>query len=450
MTCGQRVRAVHAESDACSARGRRRAGTCAGRRRHKRKDAAARPCRVGVRVPAGAVVHVREGGEGPRVRHRVGAVQHSDGARGDQRGSGERSGRHEAAARLFEQLEARGQRGERGDTDLTVAGEAEKLARVAEGMGDIEHEALAVAGAAARTSVRLTDFVKLFATFSGSVNGGGKTCIGKATGSNQDAATANGPADYIYASLGCDVSPQDMATMKAHIIQHGTAPAQVGTRTIKGATLSDQVQQPASIALETGVDTAATGRMPTRNAQGTQKCRHRRRHRGRNNGGAARKVDWAGLIEMTPSSTSTNSGTNADAATTMEWKNDALAALGTIATRYAKVRQQAIDATKACEATKRCKEPSTGQERHGARKQAPGPTDTGTHRKTGGTGKGENEAQTCANSGEVFDAQRGRCVVAAETHSGKAKQHRTRKEKARRRKEWAQRGRAWPRPWLWQ
>ncbi|KAH8615059.1 hypothetical protein ERJ75_000624600 [Trypanosoma vivax] len=34
--------------------------------------------------------------------------------------------------------------------NLTVAGEAEKLARVAEGMGDIEHEALAVAGAAAR------------------------------------------------------------------------------------------------------------------------------------------------------------------------------------------------------------------------------------------------------------------------------------------------------------
>ncbi|KAH8614364.1 hypothetical protein ERJ75_000695500 [Trypanosoma vivax] len=67
--------------------------------------------------------------------------------------------------------------------NLTVAGEAEKLARVAEGMGDIEHEALAVAGDAARTSVRLTDFVKLFATFSGSVNGGGKTCIGKATGS---------------------------------------------------------------------------------------------------------------------------------------------------------------------------------------------------------------------------------------------------------------------------
>ncbi|KAH8605929.1 hypothetical protein ERJ75_001567100 [Trypanosoma vivax] len=30
--------------------------------------------------------------------------------------------------------------------NLTVAGEAEKLARVAEGMGDIEHEALAVAG----------------------------------------------------------------------------------------------------------------------------------------------------------------------------------------------------------------------------------------------------------------------------------------------------------------
>ncbi|KAH8610283.1 hypothetical protein ERJ75_001117100 [Trypanosoma vivax] len=144
--------------------------------------------------------------------------------------------------------------------NLTVAGEAEKLARVAEGMGDIEHEALAVAGAAARTSVRLTDFVKLFATFSGSVNGGGKTCIGKATGSGQDAATANGPADYIYASLGCDVSPQDMATMKAHIIQHGTAPAQVGTRTIKGATLSEQVQQPASIAMETGVSTANDGK----------------------------------------------------------------------------------------------------------------------------------------------------------------------------------------------
>ncbi|KAH8604384.1 hypothetical protein ERJ75_001723800 [Trypanosoma vivax] len=40
----------------------------------------------------------------------------------------------------------------------------------------------------------------------------------------------------------------------------------------------------------------------------------------------------------------------------MEWKNDALAAAGTIATRYARVRQQAIDATKACEATKRCTE----------------------------------------------------------------------------------------------
>ncbi|KAH8614352.1 hypothetical protein ERJ75_000696100 [Trypanosoma vivax] len=307
--------------------------------------------------------------------------------------------------------------------NLTVAGEAEKLARVAEGMGDIEHEALAVAGAAALSSVRLTDFVKLFATFSGSVNGGGKTCIGKATGSGQDAATANGPADYIYASLGCDVSPQDMATMKAHIIQHGTAPAQVGTRTIKGATLSEQVQQPASIAMETGVSTANDGK-------GCPLVMHRAHKsdgiagviEAQSNGGAARKVDWTGLIEMTPSSTSTASGTNADAVTTMEWKNDALAAAGTIATRYARVRQQAIDATKACEATKRCTE-AQAQDRndmvHESRHRAQ--QTQGHTEKREGTEKGENEAQTCANSGEVFDAQRGRCVVSAETHSGKTK-----------------------------
>ncbi|KAH8615061.1 hypothetical protein ERJ75_000624500 [Trypanosoma vivax] len=175
--------------------------------------------------------------------------------------------------------------------NLTVAGEAEKLERVAEGMGDIEHEALAVAGDAARTSVRLTDFVKLFATFSGSVNGGGKTCIGKATGSGQDAATTNGPADYIYADLGCDVSPEEMATMKAHIIQHGPHLRRWHT--------NDQgrhSQRPGSTARkhcngDGRQHRRRRERMPTRNAQGTQKCRHRRRHRGseqRGNGAQGR------------------------------------------------------------------------------------------------------------------------------------------------------------------
>ncbi|KAH8605926.1 hypothetical protein ERJ75_001567000 [Trypanosoma vivax] len=92
--------------------------------------------------------------------------------------------------------------------------------------------------------------------------------------------------------------------------------------------------------------------------------------------GGARKVDWAGLIEMTPSSTSTASGTNADFATTMEWKNDALAALGTIATRYAKVRQKAIDATKACEATKRCKEAQAQDRNDMVHEAGTGPADT--------------------------------------------------------------------------
>ncbi|KAH8605927.1 hypothetical protein ERJ75_001567300 [Trypanosoma vivax] len=125
-------------------------------------------------------------------------------------------------------------------------------------MGDIEHEALAVAGrgthkrAPDRLRQALRDILRQRQRRR-------ETCIGKATGSGQDAATTNGPADYIYADLGCDVSPEDMATMKAHIIQHGAAPAQVGTRTIKGATLSDQVQQPARIALETGVNTADDG-----------------------------------------------------------------------------------------------------------------------------------------------------------------------------------------------
>ncbi|KAH8610280.1 hypothetical protein ERJ75_001117500 [Trypanosoma vivax] len=214
MTCGQRVRAVHAESDACLSAG-------ASESRHLRgaKEAQEKRCcgtslsrwraRACWRGRARARRRRRASRSTPRRRR---ATQRR--CSRDQRGSGERSGRHEAAARLFEQLEARGQRGERGDTELDGGGEAEKLARVAEGMGDIEHEALAVAGDAARTSVRLTDFVKLFATFSGSVNGGGKTCIGKATGSGQDAATTNGPADYIYADLGCDVSPEEMATMK--------------------------------------------------------------------------------------------------------------------------------------------------------------------------------------------------------------------------------------------
>ncbi|KAH8615028.1 hypothetical protein ERJ75_000627700 [Trypanosoma vivax] len=336
--------------------------------------------------------------------------------------------------------------------NLTVAGEAEKLERVAEGMGDIEHEALAVAGAAARTSVRLRDFVKLFATFSGSVNGGGKTCIGKATGSGQDAAQANGPADYIYANLGCDVSPEEMAAMKAHIIQNGTAPAQVGTRTIKGATLTDQVQQPARIALETGVDTAADGK-------GCPLVMHRA-HKGTNiagvieaqeNGGNARKVDWAGLIEMTPSSTSNNSGTNADAATTMRWKNDALDELGDIATRYAKIRQQAIDATKACEATKRCKEAQAQDRNDMVHEAGSGPN---RHRNTQKNGTEPRK--------EKMKHRRARTAARCSTHSAegasyqrgptaeKTKQHPTQKERARRRKEWAQRGRAWPRPWLWQ
>ncbi|KAH8614351.1 hypothetical protein ERJ75_000695900 [Trypanosoma vivax] len=328
--------------------------------------------------------------------------------------------------------------------NLTVAGEAEKLASVAEGMGDIEHEALAVAGDAARTSVRLTDFVKLFATFSGSGNGGGKTCIGKQPGSGQDDATANGPADYIYADLGCDVSPEEMAAMKTHIIQNGTAPTHVGTREIKGATLSDQVRQPKTIRLETGVNTADDGK-------GCPLVMHRS-NRGTNiagvieaqeNGGKACVVDWAGLIEMTPSSTKTNSGTNADAVTTMAWKHDALDELGTIATRYAKIRQQAIDATKACEATKRCKE-AQAQDRNDMVKET-------RHRaqqqkkhteKREGTEKGEDEAQTCANSGEVFDAQRGRCVVSAETHSGRTKAA-TNAERESASAE--RRGTAWPR-----
>ncbi|KAH8614465.1 hypothetical protein ERJ75_000685100 [Trypanosoma vivax] len=126
MTCGQRVRAVHAESDACLSAGASESRHLRGRRRHKRKDAAyvliALACACCWRGRARARRRRRASRSTPR-----GAVQHSDGARGDQRGSGERSGRHEAAARLFEQLEARGQRGERGDTELDGGGEAEKL-----------------------------------------------------------------------------------------------------------------------------------------------------------------------------------------------------------------------------------------------------------------------------------------------------------------------------------
>ncbi|KAH8614476.1 hypothetical protein ERJ75_000683700 [Trypanosoma vivax] len=154
---------------------------------------------------------------------------------------------------------------------------------------------------------------------------------------------------------------------------------------------------------------------------------------------------------MTPSSTSTNSGTNADAATTMQWKNDALDELGTMATRYAKMRQQAIDATKACEATNRCKEAHAQDRNDMVQESRQRARETQEHtEKRDGTEKGEDDAQTCTNTGGVFDAQRGRCVVSAGTHSGKNKAAPNAEEKARRRKEWAQRGRAWPRPWLWQ
>ncbi|KAH8604415.1 hypothetical protein ERJ75_001720500 [Trypanosoma vivax] len=337
--------------------------------------------------------------------------------------------------------------------NLTVAGEGrKKLERVAEGMGDIEHEALAVAGGRGTPSVRLRDFVKLFATFSGSVNGGGKTCIGKSNRLDPRCRNGERSRRLHLRQPGVRRFAGGMAAMKAHIIQNGTAPAQVGTRTIKGATLTDQVQQPARIALETGVDTAADGK-------GCPLVMHRAHKSDRiagvieakENGGKARKVDWAGLIEMTPSSTSNNSGTNADAATTMEWKNDALDELGTIATRYAKVRQQAIDATKACEATKRCKEAHAQDRNDMVQESRQRARETQEHtEKREGTEKGEDDAQTCANSGGVFDAQRGRCVVSAGTHSGKTKAAPNAEREARRRKEWAQRGRAWPRPWLWQ
>ncbi|KAH8610274.1 hypothetical protein ERJ75_001117200 [Trypanosoma vivax] len=174
MTCGQRVRAVHAESDACLSAG-------ASESRHLRgaKEAQEKRC-CGTSLSRWRARACWRGRARARRRRRAssstpgGAVQHSDGARGDQRGSGERSGRHEAAARLLSSWRRVASEVSEETQNLTVAGEAEKLERVAEGMGDIEHEALAVAGDAARTSVRLTDFVKLFATFSGSVNGGGK------------------------------------------------------------------------------------------------------------------------------------------------------------------------------------------------------------------------------------------------------------------------------------
>ncbi|KAH8614463.1 hypothetical protein ERJ75_000685000 [Trypanosoma vivax] len=132
---------------------------------------------------------------------------------------------------------------------------------------------------------------------------------------------------------------------------------------------------------------------------------------------------------MTPSSTSTNSGTNADAATTMAWKNDALAALGTIATRYAKVRQQAIDATKACEATKRCKSPAQDRNDmvHESRHRA---QQTQEHtEKREGTEKGEmkhRRARTAArcstHSAEGASYQR-------KPTAEKPKQQRTQKER---------------------
>ncbi|KAH8614462.1 hypothetical protein ERJ75_000684500 [Trypanosoma vivax] len=137
-----------------------------------------------------------------------------------------------------------------------------------------------------------------------------------------------------------------------------------------------------------------------------------------------------------------HSGTNADAATTMEWKNDALAALGTIATRYAKVRQKAIDATKACEATKRCKE---AQHRTGTtwcKKSRHGPS---RHRNTQKNGREPRK--------EKMKHRRARTAARCSTHSAEGASYQRNPQRKnqssterRKREASAERmGTAWPR-----
>ncbi|KAH8614468.1 hypothetical protein ERJ75_000684600 [Trypanosoma vivax] len=91
--------------------------------------------------------HVREGGEGPRVRHRgalcntatvlAGISAAAESAAADmKRRRGFLSSWRRVASEVSEE-----------DTELDGGGRSRELERVAEGMGDIEHEALAVAGA---------------------------------------------------------------------------------------------------------------------------------------------------------------------------------------------------------------------------------------------------------------------------------------------------------------
>ncbi|KAH8615029.1 hypothetical protein ERJ75_000627300 [Trypanosoma vivax] len=210
--------------------------------------------------------------------------------------------------------------------------------------------------------------------------------------------------------------------MKAHIIQHGTAPAKVGTRSIKGATLTDQVQQPRTLHWNGRRHRSRREGLPTRVHRAHKSAAIAGVIEAQKTGETARKVDWAGLIEMTPSSTSTNSGTNADAATTMRWKNDALDELGTMATRYAKMRQQAIDATKACEATNRCKEAHAQDRNDMVQESRQRARETQEHtEKRDGTEKGEDEHRRARTRRGVRRTARKVRRISG-THSGKTKQ----------------------------
>ncbi|KAH8605920.1 hypothetical protein ERJ75_001567800 [Trypanosoma vivax] len=198
--------------------------------------------------------------------------------------------------------------------NLTVAGEAEKLARVAEGMGDIEHEALAVAGdrgthkrAPDRLRQALRDILRR-------VNGGGKTCIGKATGSVKMPQRRTVPQTTS--------TPPGVRRFTAGHGNNESAHHPAWYRTCAGGHTNDKGRHSQRPGPTARAHCIGNGRQHRRRREGCPLAMHRSHKsvgiagviEAANNGGTARKVDWAGLIEMTPSSTSTNSGTNADAA----------------------------------------------------------------------------------------------------------------------------------------
>ncbi|CCD18409.1 hypothetical protein, conserved in T. vivax [Trypanosoma vivax Y486] len=318
------------------------------------------------------------------------------------------------------------------------------LARLAEEANTVAALADAVTGAAPRIieratrhAWRISDFITTFGSMSGAVTGTGKLCIGKTEGTSGGAENAanDGNTDYVLAShlaaCGADESAVKKVVALVKPTKNTFTVTGVGPEKIlNGRRYADMLTYRAIV----DRSDLLTGQTPHDDNKACTLTHHRARATNTIGGiigtrtAEARKVTWAGLLDMTPAST-TKAGKQSPgtAATTFAENINGKADCNKLADELKKLQAAQEKLTEACtkSAQKICNATEDGEEE--ALREAHTTKGTGTkdrnnagHTAAAQTVTRARTKEHCTSTGGTYDHTQQTCT---HTHQQPAAEH---------------------------